>query len=73
MHCADKVRSGRYRKVRRCPLDEECVVEGVGCCCFDRVLLYLESELLGRGPDHEFDLEQAQEMLAAANKLSILG
>jgi cytochrome b involved in lipid metabolism len=62
--------TGKYADVA---LDEECVVDEVGCCCFDRVLLYLESELHGRGPLHEFDLEYTQEMLAAAEKLSIFG
>ena len=62
--------TGKYEDVA---LDEECVVESVDCCCFDRVLLYLESELHGRGQLHEFDLEYTQEMLAAAEKLSIFG
>ena len=62
--------TGKYADVS---LDEECVVAGIGCCCFDRVLLYLESEMRGQGDHHEFDLEYTQEMLAAAERLSIFG
>ena len=32
-------------------------MEGIGALCFDRILLYLESELKGCGPEHAFDLE----------------
>ena len=32
-------------------------MKGIGALCFDRILLYLESELKGCGPEHAFDLE----------------
>ena len=53
-------------------MSEEALVD-VDCCCFDRVLLYLESEMRGRGPAHDFDHEYNLEMLTAAKKLGIAG
>ncbi len=67
------VMCGRGTKYIDVPTEEHAIVTGIGALCFDRVLLYLESELKGRGEDHEFDLEYSQEMLAASKILGISG
>ena len=67
------VMAGRGTKYKDVLLQEKAVVSGVGALAFDRVLLYLESEMKGNGNEHEFDLEYTQEMLSAANKLGISG
>ena len=65
--------AGRGTKYKDVSLQEKAVVSGVGALAFDRVLLYLESEMKGNGSEHEFDLEFTEEMLSAANKLGISG
>ena len=67
------VMAGRGTKYKDVSLQEKAVVSGVGALAFDRVLLYLESEMKGNGSEHEFDLEFTEEMLSAANKLGISG
>ena len=65
------VMCGKGTKYKHISYNEHAIVSGVGALCFDRVLLYLESVLLGNGPNHEFDLEYTQEMLSAAKLLQI--
>jgi hypothetical protein len=51
------VMAGRGSKYKDVDLREHAIVENINPLCFDRILLYLESELKNLGHLHEFDLE----------------